>query len=840
MQRRWSLFAVCLCLLAALAPQTVLAFPPGTSAGTCLAVNAFDAFIEDLTESTYPAFSGPIEELGELEPASFGPYVLIINGEDTNDVTIFVNEYDVNTGVTAPYAMQPVLFFGAGDQCVRIAMSDNGRGLCCGGTSIHFIEFDTVTQTFSFTSSVTSYGSNYAACYIHKDRAFVYDFASAAYDIWEWDGASWTQPIPATLSATSDAWAVSQIRDEIAIVALPNTLEFYYSAGPSYPLTLVNTLVVGTDPSYIQYDRDDNLVVSTSSVANSFLVYQRTAGVFVNPPTQSLAITGTAYNGGRISTSDSLTGPSYATVTFPSNSPTPTDGTVRRFRSPSAGAPYVQWDNYDEAWSGTGIISNSVARTPALPQLTYASDPFGDILNGRVRVFCNEELDCDGSCGPQCDLDNDLCTIDLYDPVYGCVFDSIANPDDGNPCTVDTCDPGAGFIYTPISGGACSAQIGPDTCPGVCVLGGCEPIDSTCGIVATASPTPSPSPSSGFTASATPTVSASQTASTTVSTTSTNTPTPTQTPSNTASNSATPTNTASTSATSSVSPSASPSPSASRSATPSATATIGCGFCAPFSVWECNRLVSCTPVSCNYISNDTYCESILTPPNDCLVPECTTSLSGSPTGCSLTPRPVDDPCDTGRPCLRNGRCTADNTCEGIPDDNQCMDNVNTQCATNRCQENLFDFFVDSQGCRLEAEPGPCIPDDPCVVHTAANPTFCDDVTFRCIGGEPVQCLEGAHCELGTCVRDECEGDDDDCYLEDDDEDDIVVTFEDDDDDDDDGGSGVDVEWLFLIPVVIIFAVACLCCIVYAIMVWQSDDNSRRRSQARRSAAIPLA
>lgn len=46
-----------------------------------------------------------------------------------------------------------------------------------------------------------------------------------------------------------------------------------------------------------------------------------------------------------------------------------------------------------------------------------------------------------------CEDDGDLCTVERYDPILGCVHE-IANCDDGNPFTTDACSPIAGCIHS--------------------------------------------------------------------------------------------------------------------------------------------------------------------------------------------------------------------------------------------------------------------------------------------------------------------------------------------------------------------------------------------------------
>ncbi len=78
---------------------------------------------------------------------------------------------------------------------------------------------------------------------------------------------------------------------------------------------------------------------------------------------------------------------------------------------------------------------------------------------------------CTHHCVPACN-DNDLCTIDTYDPIRGCVFTPIMC-DDNNTCTTDSCDPAIGVCtYSPLADGSLCTL---DSQPGSCTAGQCIP-----------------------------------------------------------------------------------------------------------------------------------------------------------------------------------------------------------------------------------------------------------------------------------------------------------------------------------------------------------------------------
>ena len=865
------------------------ALPPGTTAGTCAVLGPGDGFIEYLVDTDFGIYAGSITELGELESASFGPFGMHIIGDSGADTTILITEY-VGGGQIA-YATQLSIFDVGGAQCNYITMTNTGRGVCVGGDMIRWIEYAPGPATFSFTATVAIPGRVYEGCNIHRDRAFIYDSAASVFDVFEWSGAAWVVATPATLACVSDAWSASYVRDEIVIQGTAGTLDFYFSSGVSTPPVFLYAIPAPLDFLDLEYDRDDNLVVTTSGAANVH-IYQRAAGTFPSTPTQTITDVLTA-PGTELCTSSSTAGSSYATVMVPSAVSGGSTGIVRRYRSPSAGDPYVLYDTYESAFSGTGTVCNNAARSPALPQYAFSSDPFfdagapSDEANGRVEVMCLEDIDCDGACGGLCELDGDLCTVDVYIPLTGCVFDSLAVPDDGNVCTADTCDSTAGFIYTPLSGGPCSVLIGSTSCPGTCNQGGCEPTSAACGIPSP-SPTPSPTPSSGSSASATTTVSSSPTpsASTSVTQTSSNTPsmtasntasatssntasaTSSNTPSMTASNtpsatssntpsmtaSNTPSSSQSQSATTSqtatgtasattsaaptgtVPPTASNTPSVSQSATATTTTTPSsstspaptCGPCAQSDTYDCNRLTGCAGFTCLYAPNDAYCEAISSLSSPCVDSVCTASVGNGVSGCSPSVRPAFSVCEVARECIAGPLCDMFAQCIGVPDDAVCSTALNDQCYVNRCSADLLNTSVDAQGCALEVVDGACIPDDPCIVHSLQHPTFCDPSGGGCVGGERIVCDSGEHCELGACVLDQCIGDDDDCYRP--------------DDDDSSSSSRQGDDWLPWMLWAILAAAGCCCCclfFLFVILVVDSERKSIRRRQEDAEFAIQL-
>jgi hypothetical protein len=64
--------------------------------------------------------------------------------------------------------------------------------------------------------------------------------------------------------------------------------------------------------------------------------------------------------------------------------------------------------------------------------------------------------------------DGNVCTLDVCDPLIGCIHQSVVC-DDSNLCTTDTCDPMSGCVYTPSV--VCDVPPGDPAChePGVCV-----------------------------------------------------------------------------------------------------------------------------------------------------------------------------------------------------------------------------------------------------------------------------------------------------------------------------------------------------------------------------------
>ena len=133
-------------------------------------------------------------------------------------------------------------------------------------------------------------------------------------------------------------------------------------------------------------------------------------------------------------------------------------------------------------------------------------------------------------------------------------------------------------------------------------------------------------------------------------------------------------------------------------------------------------------------------------------------------GCVLKKLPVDTFCETGRPCLTNGRCTVEGFCEGTPLHAVC-ERDELECSVDTCIADLADLDVDELGCRQTLLEGECRPEDPCIKRGLDWPTYCDPETFACVGGEPMDCSVGGNhvglCVGGMCITESVDVSDDD-------------------------------------------------------------------------------
>lgn len=818
----------------------VNAIPPGTSVGTCVALADGDNFIEAFTGTS--VYYAGLDEFGFRGAANFGRFTLTLAQDAIPDTLIYIHKYDGSAGTTSTYATQPSLSFPFGDAGTEIAMSDYGIGMSVGGSDIIFIKYDGGSETFGSpafpaSASLGVPGGVLGRVYIGGLLGLVYDFNISAFMLMVADATatgewfhSGSQP---TIPGFSDVAAFSRSRGEVAVLGSATTIDFYHVPGGASPFTYMYSITPPysvADVSDIEYDYEDNLLVGEASLASVIYTHERDGtGLFLNAPTFTTTSDGSSL-GFRIASNPMGASLGFVLATAPDNVPIVGDlGNL--FLYDHLAGSYTLSSSYLTQFSGTSAHSNAVGHSPADPYLLYANDPVFQVggtvddPDGELVVFCGEAEDCGGSCGGFCDLDDNACTIDIINPTtFVCEFSAAVSPNDGNPCTFDLCVPAFG-VTREVVGGTCTAIINGVGCPGTCDLGGCLPDDSLCGFPASPSPTPtisvtpSTTPSSGITAS--PTISASATVSdsSTVSASATSSETATTTP--------TPSNTASTTATPSNSPSTTPTPTQTTSTSPTMTPTpsssAGCGFCPMIDGGTCRTLVSCTPSTCTYESNDNACvgtifiPSYLTACHDLI---CDPGNSALASGCVAQPRSLGAPCDDDRPCTRNEQCGADFTCVGFPDHELCDDSDNDQCSRNQCYiEPLPLIDLDNQGCRLVAEAGPCLPDDPCIVHTEEFPTACDAETFLCVGGAQVECLDGASCILGTCVEDECLGDDDNCYER---------GGGDDDDDDDDGFSGGSI--ISFIVVLILGAVAVCCCLIWALLANREAREEREEEE----------
>lgn len=804
---------VCWGLVALLWLSQAMALSPGDNSTDCFAIPDDERLMlqrpaPDMTASSFGRFEGTAVGSMMLVPSNaFGP-----------DSTIYIYQYVANDtyGAYEEYSTQPSLTLSEGPTpAAYLDFGDSGWGVACSPDAIMPIEFDTGTDTFTYNpiNGYSSGGSVFENCYISKYRILAYDSANSTFHQLTYNDFTnvWTLVAGEPYVAASSPVAAFNYHEPEFCYALPSpdtdTIACRYVEGAPLVLgsQLTNfTLPVGVETSDLtdmDFDNANHLVVgfntSPGGTTNGrFAVYHRNiVGELTGPANQVSAAPGLNESGlaARITANDDPDQPGLLWFTAPNSRPIGSfsQGSIILYRSAAPGDDYVFVEEYLTEFSGRGAFSNRIGRND-VPQIAFLDDPFvsfGHVLygyddepTGRQAEMCSEELWCAGSCGPHCDLDGDLCTIDRFNATSGlCEFVGNVDPNDNNPCTDDFCDSLLGVYNLPVAGVVgCEFNANGVECPGICSGGTCSADGPCLGVI---SPTPTPSP----TRTTTPVASFSPT----------------------------------------------PSPSASQVVLSPATCLLD--GCDATRNGTCNVLSSCVWVTainleCYYTATNSLCPTLtgLNAESGCQSNQCVPSTASLPSGCVIVDAEVGTFCESERACHTLGMCAVGGACREIPDDSICDKGQNSLCGTNLCVRDLTDVAadIDAQGCRLVSTGGstpnaPCISPDPCVVSTAANPTLCDPDTFLCGGGEEVVCEDGAGCLLGACVLKDCDGDDDDCYQSDD--------SDDDDDDDDDGLNDWD-DWK---APLIVFAAVVVCCgffiiaLLYRYSSRQDDEKVER-------------
>lgn len=830
-----------LLLLFCLAVTTTHALEPGSTNGTCAAVGFGDAFVQYVLPDDFVSYADDIDAFGNQEAASFGRLTLYPTGQQF----IYITTTKHRQGVV-PYAAQRRFSYayGGAELCRYIHVSAAGRGVCAGDELVVWFEYDQVSGQFSVTETELFQGASFLQARIHKDRAFLYDANQSRFVVRDWNGFQWVPSAVPELFSAAPYWAESYRRDEIAVLnAAGDFVEIYYSSGPTVQLFNLYSVPVSANVVNFVFTRDDQFAVVESTAVSTILFHERVNDVIQPAPSTGI-VSGDPSVGSRLCATDQVDGEAYLVAAAPTE-PSLTSGaagSLHIFIQASPGGAYVFHGRYENGFLGTGVTCNNIGRSLADAKLSYSTDPFldsyyyyylpyanQDEADGRAQVACLEPSDCDGSCGLPCDSDDDACSIDEL--VYGvCQFSQTVDLTSSDPCVSKSCVASMGIIVEYLSGPNCEISLAGTVCEGVCIDGGCDPDFGSC-LVITATPTPTGSPSPGASASPSPSLSNSPSVSLSRSTTPSTSASQTSTISVTATPSVTADSTPSSTNTATVTPTQSSTATTTQSTSASPSATVGCGgLCAPFEDKLCNVLWFCDGYgNCYHSPSDQWCRENA-PASQCYESVCLyddDDFVGNPTGCRAVPLIFGFPCNTDRPCLSADQCDGEGNCTGTPDDSRCDASQNGQCGTNKCIEDLSDSNVDALGCRMQAPPGPCISDDACVVHTGDTPTFCDPVTFECVGGAEIQCDSGEVCSLGVCV--------DESTLDTYDTPPAVETgfspspTENDVDDDDDGGGNDDgtmMSGVVLFLIIGVFIVALMTLIFGYLYVSSSSGSTR--------------
>ncbi len=436
--------AVCVCFAG-----TAYALPPGYTAGRCEAVPHGEMFIEFITPPQADSYT-PISQFGAMESASFGRFLLTTSRDVEPDTMIHIEKYNATSGAHERYEPQPGLQVMFGDACEYIAFGDAGVGVCSAGNSVKFLYYNTATALFSATGFI-DVTKDFTRCYIKGAYAFVYDNVAQEFNVYRHTGNGNFVDLNNPLPAVSSAMAISRASHELAIVATTGTIQFYNSLIlPSYDIS-----PSGYRPGDIAdmlYDHANNLVVGLP-VTSSIYLHERDAASFITSAiAQTFPFVGFT-QGYRLTANDASAG--FVISTAPVSEPFDdiSRGSVIVFRSPQRGQPFVYWLDYFMEFSGTGAHTNLVGLAGD-PQMAFFNDPFEstsgypDRPDGAVAVLCLEDEDCNGSCGRQCDLDDNPCTEDVWNGEE-CVYVRDAAVDDGDPYTMDVCDPNVGIMHFP-------------------------------------------------------------------------------------------------------------------------------------------------------------------------------------------------------------------------------------------------------------------------------------------------------------------------------------------------------------------------------------------------------
>ena len=479
------LLAAILAVTACLASAT-LALPPGYTTGTCEAVPNGEMFVQLFTPEEVDAYT-PLVTYGALESASVGRFLLTPSADVAPDTIIHIARKNSTSRAYEEYSEQPSLQIMFGDECEYIAFGDAGVGVCSGGNSVKFLYYNSTTDRFeSSRSGFIDTTKDFSRCFVKGERAFVYDKNASEFVVYRHVGSGLFMTETDAIPAITDAMAISRVSPELAVVSSASTITLYYLSGSVVPISTINT-IAPTDYTAalitdMVFDHVDGLVVGISSTSGIYLHPRSAVGTLSSPVGQTFPFSGTG-QGYRLTTSDGRgQSASFISSTAPDQLAYNnfTLGSVVVFRSPAPYLPYDAWISYFSEFSGTGATSNHVGRA-ADAQLGFFNNPFMTGLtwpnhdDGSVAILCYENIDCDGSCGEQCDLDDSPCTREVWDG-QACVPMGVADVDDGNPCTEDICDPMLGDMHLPITSAseACTAIIDGALWGGTCLAGGCD------------------------------------------------------------------------------------------------------------------------------------------------------------------------------------------------------------------------------------------------------------------------------------------------------------------------------------------------------------------------------
>lgn len=437
---------------------------------------------QTITGDDFPGFSDPIAELGRLRSVAFGPFVIAPMASEKPDTVALIGRYNPNTCAVEEYSEQPSLFLPVNDLCLYYDMDEAGHGLCVGGSDIKWIDYDFGSGRFNMIVGPTIPDGNLLACYVHRDRAYVYDDNKSRFLVFDRQatangGSFWTVS-PWTISSMWPIMATNPRLEEIAVLNYSpgdRRVLIYRSAGPSQSIDLIGTISLTHDVTAMAFTRDDDLWTA-NSYSDNILVYKREMGRYTTPvplftrwglaPVEYMEATKRG------------DGVSEVVVAFYPEG-------YALYRSEAPGEPYFEpkEDCNARLIPSTGLsVGGSAAPIATVTAMAYISQGLAD-SDGGVYALSMDRLSWNSTYSRAVDTDNNLCTLEFCTDASAadCIvtedFSDARIPVDD--CKSYRCDPTVGFypVFEHV-GRQCSSSILGRTCEGICGSSSCE-VDMT-------------------------------------------------------------------------------------------------------------------------------------------------------------------------------------------------------------------------------------------------------------------------------------------------------------------------------------------------------------------------